>query len=215
MPSAKVTLTFDNGPEARVTPGVLERLARRGVKTTFFVLGQKVGTPEGRALAQRARAEGHWIGNHTFTHSAPLGLLDRESALREFEQTEEALAWLDQRPRLFRPKGGGKLGPHLLHPAVVEKLKAGRYTCVLWSSVPGDFRDPDGWMPRALAECRSRDWSLVVLHDLPNGAMVHLGDFIARLQDEGFQLTQDFPPDCLPIVEGSIVLPIDPFTAAQ
>ncbi|HUA18750.1 MAG TPA: polysaccharide deacetylase family protein [Bryobacteraceae bacterium] len=214
MPSAKVTLTFDNGPEPRVTPGVLECLARRNIKTTFFVLGQKAGTPEGRALAQRARAEGHWIGNHTFTHSAPLGQLDRDAALREFERTAEVLAWLDQPQHLFRPKGGGRLGPHLLHPAVVEELQARRYTCVLWNSVPGDFRDPDGWLPRALADCRSREWTLLVLHDLPNGAMAHLDEFLARLQDDNFALTQEFPPDCLPIVEGRIVLPIQAFTPA-
>lgn len=197
-----------------MTPVVLECLAKHNVKSTFFVLGQKVSTPEGRALAQHARAEGHWIGNHTFTHSAALGLLDRTSALREFERTEEVLAWLEQPRRLFRPKGGGKLGPHLLHPAVTEKLIAGRYTCVLWNSVPGDFRDPDGWLPRALADCRARNWALVVLHDLPNGAMAHLDEFLNRLQAEGFGFTQEFPPDCIPIVEGKIVLPIEPYTAA-
>ena len=213
MPSARVTLTFDNGPEPEVTPAVLECLARRNVKATFFVLGQKVSTPAGAALARRASAEGHWIGNHTFTHSTPLGQLDRASALREFEQTEQALAWLDQRARLFRPKGGGKLGPHLLHPAVVEKLKAGRYTCVLWNSVPGDWRDPDGWLPRALADCRSRDWTLVVLHDLPTGAMAHLDPFLDQLQNAGYELKQEFPSDCVPIVEGKVVLPIEPYTA--
>jgi peptidoglycan/xylan/chitin deacetylase (PgdA/CDA1 family) len=188
-------------------------LARRKVNATFFVLGQKVSSTEGAALARRARLEGHWIGNHTFSHSTPLGQLDRAAALREFERTEQALAWLDQPMRLFRPKGGGKLGPHLLHPAVIEKLEAGRYTCVLWNSVPGDWRDPDGWMPRALADCHSRDWSLVVLHDLPNGAMAQLDRFIGRLQDDGFELTQEFAPECVPIVEGQVVLPIEPYAA--
>jgi peptidoglycan-N-acetylglucosamine deacetylase len=186
------------------------------VKTTFFVMGRKVSTPEGAALARRASAEGHWIGNHTFTHSAPLGQLDRATALREFEQAEQALALIDpagfdQPRRLFRPPGRGQLGRHLLHPAVVEKLTAGRYTCVLWNSVPGDWRDPEGWLGRALADCRSRAWSLVVLHDLPNGAMTHLDEFMARLGDEGFELTQDFPPECLPIVDGQVVLPLDPY----
>jgi peptidoglycan/xylan/chitin deacetylase (PgdA/CDA1 family) len=208
----KVTLTFDNGPEPKVTPHVLDCLARRNVKATFFVLGRKVSSPDRAAIAQRASGEGHWIGNHTFTHSAPLGRLDREAALREFEQTEQALAWLHQPPRLFRPYGGqGKLGPSLLHPAVVEKLKAGGYTCVLWNSVPGDFRDPDGWLPRALADCRSRAWSLVVLHDLGNGAMSHLDDFLSRLHDEGFEITQEFPPDCVLIREGQVVLPLAPY----
>ncbi len=139
-------------------------------------MGRKAVTPEGAALIRRAIAAGHWIGNHTFTHSTPLGRLDRASALREFEQAENALEWIKQPHRLFRPPGSGNLGRHLLHPAVLEKLIAGGYTCVLWNSVPGDFRDPDGWLERALADYKSRPWTLLVLHDLPNGAMAHLED---------------------------------------
>ncbi len=196
-----------------MTPGVLDCLARHGIQSTFFVLGRKAVTPEGVAIIRRAIAEGHWIGNHTFTHSAPLGRLGRAEALRELEQAEQALAWIKQTRRLFRPPGSGQLGRHLLHPAVVEKLIEGLYTCVLWNSVPGDFRDPDGWLERALADCRSRPWTLVVLHDLPNGAMAHLEEFIARLKDEGFEFTQEFPPDCVPIVDGQVVLPLEPYVS--
>jgi peptidoglycan/xylan/chitin deacetylase (PgdA/CDA1 family) len=208
----KVTLTFDNGPEPLVTPGVLDCLARHNLKTTFFVLGRKVVEPEHAQIALRASAEGHRIGNHTFSHRVPLGDLDAMDAVAEFERTEEALAILPQPERLFRPYGGsGTLGPNLLHPAVVEKLQAGGYTCVLWNSVPGDFRDPDGWVERAMEDCRSRAWSLVVLHDLPTGAMGHLDEFIRRLVDEGVEFTSAYPPDCVPIMGGKIVLPIMPY----
>ena len=106
-----VTLSFDNGPEPEVTPHVLDTLAKHSVKASFFVMGRKAVTPGGHALIARASAEGHWIGNHTYSHTQPLGELDRATALREFEQTEESLAWLDQRPRLFRPYGReGRLG---------------------------------------------------------------------------------------------------------
>jgi peptidoglycan-N-acetylglucosamine deacetylase len=194
-----------------VTPAVLDCLARHNVKATFFVMGRKAITPEGSALVRRASAEGHWIGNHTFSHSAPLGRMDGAAALNEFEQAGQALAWLQQPQKLFRPPGSGQLGKHLLHPAVVERLKAEGYTCVLWNSVPGDFRDPEGWLDRAIADCQSRDWTLLVLHDLPNGAMDHLDEFIVRQQGAGFELTQEFPPDCLPILDGKVVLPLDPY----
>ncbi len=212
---AKVTLTFDNGPDPETTPLVLDCLARHGVKSTFFVLGQKVSTPEGLDLARRASREGHWIGNHTWSHAGRLGEGSREVALQEFESTEQALSWIDrgvQPVPLFRPRGGaGRLGKGLLHPAVVERLKLGGYTCVLWNSVPGDYRDPDGWMERALADCRTREWSLVVLHDLPNGAMRHLESFLWKLREDGHELTQEFPLDCTPIVGGKIVHPLDGF----
>lgn len=194
-----------------MTPAVLDCLARHNVKATFFVMGRKAITPEGSALVRRASGEGHGIGNHTFSHSAPLGRLNGAAALREFEQAEQVLAWVQQPQKLFRPPGSGHLGKHLLHPAVVEKLKAEGYTCVLWNSVPGDFRDPEGWLARAIADCQSHDWTLLVLHDLPNGAMDHLDEFIVRQQREGFELTQEFPRDCVPILDGKVVLPLDPY----
>ena len=209
---AQVTLTFDNGPEPQATPVVLDCLARHGIQSTFFVLGQKVSTPAGLDLALRASRDGHWIGNHTWSHAGRLGEGTREVALEEFERTEAALSWLKQPVPLFRPRGGaGKLGRGLLHPAVVDRLTSGGYTCVLWNSVPGDFRDPDGWMNRALADCQTRSWTLVVLHDLPNGAMRHLDSFLRKLRDDGHELMQDFPPDCTPIVRGKIVQPLDGF----
>ena len=213
MPSAKITLTFDNGPEPLVTPGVLDCLARHHIRTTFFVMGRKAVTDQGRDLIRRAIAEGHWIGNHTFSHTAALGRLDPAAALSEFERAEQAIAWIDQPRRLFRPPGSGKLGRHLLQPAIVEKLIAGSYTCVLWNSVPGDYRDPDGWLERALADYRSRAWTLMALHDLPNGAMAHLEEFLARVEADGVTWTQEFPAECVPIVDGKVVLPLDPYVS--
>jgi peptidoglycan/xylan/chitin deacetylase (PgdA/CDA1 family) len=194
----RVTLSFDNGPEPAVTPGVIDCLARHGIKATFFVLGSKVIRPEAGAIARRARGEGHWIGNHTFTHTKRLGEMDEREALAEFDRTEEALAWVEQPRRLFRPYGSGVIGHNLLHPAVAQRILSLGITCVLWNSVPGDWRDPDGWLERGLADCRTRDWSLVALHDIPSGAMAHLECFLTRLRAEGFEFTQDFPPDCLP-----------------
>ncbi|HSP67942.1 MAG TPA: polysaccharide deacetylase family protein [Bryobacteraceae bacterium] len=209
---AQVTLTFDNGPDPLATPLVLDCLAQHGVKSTFFVLGQNVSASAGLDLARRARREGHWIGNHTWSHTGRLGEMTREAALEEFDRTQQALAWLEQPVRLFRPRGGGgRLGKGLLNPAIVERLTAGGFTCVLWTSVPGDFRDPDGWVDRALADCRSRDWSLVVLHDIRNGAVKHLNSFLRKLAAEGHSFTQEFPPDCTPIVTGRVLQPLDQF----
>jgi peptidoglycan/xylan/chitin deacetylase (PgdA/CDA1 family) len=208
----KVTLTFDNGPEPAITPMVLSCLEKHKIRSTFFVLGHKVAEPDRAAIARRARDEGHLIGNHTFSHRTPLGNLGEAEALAEFDRTEQALEWLDQPERFFRPYGGGgAVGHHLLHPAVVERLEAGRYTCVLWNVVPRDWSQPQGWVERAMAQCRARSWSLVVLHDLPSGAMLQLEELILRLKAEGAEFTQQFPPECVPIVQGRIVMPIEPY----
>ena len=211
-----VTLSFDNGPEPDVTPGVLDTLAKHSVKASFFVMGRKAVTAEGKALVTRASAEGHWVGNHTYSHTQPLGELDRAAALREFERAEESLAWLDQRPRLFRPYGReGNLGKHLLHPAVVERLLAGRYSTVLWNCVVQDWRDPGGWMARALRQFKSRDWSLLVLHDQAGGAMKHLDGFLTALKESNLPIVQEYPDDCVPIREGRIVGPIEAWTSTH
>jgi peptidoglycan/xylan/chitin deacetylase (PgdA/CDA1 family) len=205
-----LTLTFDNGPEPEATPQVLDVLARRGLRTTFFVIGEKLATSAGRRLAARAHADGHWIGNHSYTHSQPFGLrTEADAAEREIGRTQDLIGALAHPKRLFRPFAGGSLDRRLLSGAVVDYLVREKFTCVLWNAIPRDWSDPDGWVERALGQCRERPWTLMVLHDLPTGAMGHLDAFLDRVAALGGRLRQDFPPDCLPIVEGIIVRPIE------
>jgi peptidoglycan/xylan/chitin deacetylase (PgdA/CDA1 family) len=206
--AAEVTLTFDNGPDPEITPIVLDVLAARGLHATFFVVGERLAAHRGPA--ERAQAEGHWIGNHTWAHRAPFGRLEDASAPhREIERTQALLGALAHPDRLFRPVGGGELGPHVLTPETVEVLVAGGYTCTLWNAVPGDWRDPDGWVERALEQCRSAGRALLVLHDLPTGAMAHLARFLDAAAGEGMRFIQQLPEACLPIVRGQVVRPLD------
>lgn len=199
----EVCLTFDNGPEPEATPLVLAALARRGLSACFFPIAQKLRDPARRALAERALAEGHRIGNHTLTHGAPLGQRGGAEAVAEITEAEALLGPLNP-GRLFRPNGGGgALGPHLLNASALRHLRAGGYTVVLWNAVPGDFRDPEGWPAVALAQCRvAQGPVLLVLHDLPNGAMRHLDAFLDRLEGEGARFTPEFPDECLALRDG-------------
>jgi peptidoglycan-N-acetylglucosamine deacetylase len=212
-----LTLSFDNGPEPEITPLVLDVLARRKLRATFFVIGQKLAQREARVLAERAQAEGHIIGNHSYTHSLPLGLrTEPDIAEREIGRTQDVMGALAHPKKYFRPfGGGGNLDERLLNPSVVEFLQRGRYTCVLWNAIPRDWDDPDGWVDRALAQCRQQPWTLMVLHDLPTGAMRHLDRFLDAVGEAGGRIRQDFPPVCVPIVEGIPVLPLDDYIAAQ
>jgi peptidoglycan-N-acetylglucosamine deacetylase len=209
-----VTLTFDNGPDASVTPAVLDVLARHDLRSTFFVVGEKLADPKLHTLAARARQEGHWIGNHTFTHSVPLGLQSGDVAEREIGRTEALIGPLAHPDKLFRPYGGGgALDRGLLKSSVVRYLTERQYTCVLWNLVPGDWKDPEGWVDVAITGCRGRPWSLVVLHDLPTGAMAHLDRFLGQVSDLGGRFRQDFPPECVPIVRGTRVLAIESYVS--
>jgi peptidoglycan-N-acetylglucosamine deacetylase len=150
----ELTLTFDNGPEPSATPEVLDVLAHHGVASTFFVIGNRLQNPRARACAERAHAEGHWIGNHTWTHARPLGAQPgKQAAQREIERTQAEIGSLSRRPPLFRPTGGGgNLDHRLLSIEAAAMLQAGGYSCVLWNAVPRDWENPDGWVDTALAQ---------------------------------------------------------------
>ncbi len=198
----RVALSFDNGPDPDTTATVLDTLRACGVPAHFFVIGRKLEAPCALDLMRRARAEGHIVGNHTYTHTTPLGLLGPSGVADEIVAAQDLLGDLAPE-RLFRPYGvQGRIGPHLLSPAARDHLIATGATCVLWNALPRDWLDPDGWVETGLAQCAALDWALVVLHDIPTGAMRHLPEFIGRLQDRSVQFTQDLPPDCLPIVAG-------------
>jgi peptidoglycan/xylan/chitin deacetylase (PgdA/CDA1 family) len=202
---SRVCLTFDNGPEPGVTEGVLDALAARGLKATFFVIGRKLEDANRRRLAERTRAEGHRVGNHTYTHSVPLGRMEGAASQAEIDRTQDLLGDLAPE-RLFRPYGdGGVIGPHLLSGRARDRLAAARFTCVVWNAVPRDWADPQGWVDTALALCAAREHSLLVLHDLPTGAMRLLPTFLDRLAEIGADVTTDLPSDCLPIVAGKIM----------
>lgn len=202
----RVTLSFDNGPDPEVTPRVLDVLARAGAKAHFYVLGKLLGEPAGRRWVERARDEGHVVGNHSYSHEVPLGDDPREDSVsREIVATEALLSPIVPGPRLFRPfGGGGVLGPHLLSSRAVSYLVDHRYSCVLWNSVPRDWEDPEGWPTRALADCARSEHAVVVLHDVPGASLDRLEAFIGALLERGAELTTDLPASCTPIVDGVV-----------
>ena len=210
-----LTLTFDNGPEPGVTDSVLDTLARHDVRATFFVLGHKLAMPERRKLAERAHAEGHWIGNHTWSHTTPLGMLnDPQETAAEINRTQAEIGALAHPRRYFRPFGGGNLDRRLLNETALRLLQRERFTCVLWNSLPRDWEDADGWVARAMMQAVAQPWTLMVLHDMPTGAMKHLDRFLGEARDRGAVFRQDFPPACVPVLEGEVVAPVDGYVAA-
>ncbi|MFE0528377.1 bifunctional polysaccharide deacetylase/glycosyltransferase family 2 protein [Micromonospora parva] len=101
LPDRTIALTFDDGPDPRWTPQVLDVLRRHGAHATFFVVGARVN--EHPELVRRILAEGHEIGSHTFTHA---NLADVSPWRRDLELslTRKAVASAAGREvTLFRP----------------------------------------------------------------------------------------------------------------
>ena len=82
----KVALTFDDGPHRIYTKNLLDGLRERGVKATFFVVGENI--PGNEDLIRQMEADGHLIGNHTYDH-ADISKLSDEENCRELQKTSD------------------------------------------------------------------------------------------------------------------------------
>ncbi len=126
-----IALTFDDGPDPAFTPAILDILAERGVRATFFVVGKHVDQyPE---IVQRIKAEGHEIGNHTYNH-VNLLYAGEEMVTRELARTEAALEEaVGLTPKLFRPPRG------LYNETTLRVAHERGYTLALWSLSSEDW----------------------------------------------------------------------------
>ena len=109
---------------------------------------------------------------------------------------------------MFSPFGGVGPSVSICYHAML-RIFAGRrlYLCALELS-PTRLGRP-GWLGRtALDDCQTQEWTLLVLHDIDTGAMKQLDGFIQRLLAQRIEISQDFPPDCVPMHAGKVVLPM-------
>ncbi len=209
----KLTLSFDNGPTPGVTEFVLDMLDLYGIKTTFFVIGRKAACAEGQEILREIAGRGHWVANHSYSHSVALGECpDPDYAAREIERTQRLIEHVAHPAKYFRPYGNaGILGPHLLSASALSLLTEGRYTCVLWNSIPGDWKDPAGWVDRGLAQARDQDWAVPVIHDIDNGALPRLDAYLDGILALGIDIVQHFPDAAILIERGVPRQPLDDY----
>ena len=121
-----VALTFDDGPDPRTTPEVLDILKRYDMKATFFVVGNRARRyPD---LLRRIFVEGHTVGCHDLTHRYTENFRFVKKMTAQIGEAREIVRSITGRtPLLYRPPVG-LTNPHL--PAALRKLKM---TCIGWS----------------------------------------------------------------------------------
>ena len=137
-----ITFTFDDGPDHRTTPVLLDQLDRYGIKAAFFINGAKfhprtAGGPENKQVLRQIHSRGHFLGNHTFNHK-DITTLDTEGWNREVVQVEQVISSITgRRPWLFRPPFGRADNKSL------ERLAKEAYTVVMWNLDPLDWKAKD------------------------------------------------------------------------
>ncbi|MCC7051948.1 MAG: glycosyltransferase [Gemmatimonadaceae bacterium] len=160
----RVALTLDDGPDPRWTAAILDTLRSRGVHASFFIIGSNALREI--PLVRRIMAEGHELGNHTFTHPN-LAVTPAFITRLELDATERLIeAITDRRSALFRPPYFGDAEPTTpdeLGP-VAQANDLGYITVGLHVD-SGDWLEPGAaQIVRNVLDARSRG-NVVLLHD--------------------------------------------------
>lgn len=172
----KIAITFDDGPHPRFTPRLLDGLKERGVKASFFVIGNLAEKyPE---LIAREKEEGHLIGNHTYAH-IDIGKLPEEKGREEILRTSAVIKEITGNEVEFvRPPFGSwqkKLEQEM------EMIP------VLWSVDPLDWttKNPDEIVNKVVTKVKEND--IILLHDCYQSSVDAALRIIDILQKEGYE----------------------------
>ena len=115
----KIALTFDDGPNIKYTPMLLDGLKERGIKATFFLIGANTEQEESKKIVKRMYEEGHLIGNHTYTH-CNLSKLETGEAKKELEQTDTVIEKITGKQPVFVRAPYGELPVDTSRPDPVD-----------------------------------------------------------------------------------------------
>lgn len=190
----RVALTFDDGVHAEVTPKVLNTLKKYQICATFFVIGKNIETIENQAILKRIDAEGHHIGNHSFSHAFWFDFYPKKRVIEELRRVDE-IVWrvIGKKNRWFRPPYG------VTNPAIGAAVRFLGYDVMGWSvrSLDTVIKDPKQLLQRVMKKIRGGD--IILLHDHLPHIVEFLPMFLDTLHANGYKvvpaeelLKQDF-----------------------
>lgn len=167
-PNVKVAyLTFDDGPSTTVTPQILDILNEYDIKATFFVLGKMA--EKNPDILKRIQAEGHSIGNHTYSHNYKYIYKNMDNFLGELNKTDEVFKSIlgeEFATSLLRFPGGSFEKYKQKYKIAAEKLD---YRVYDWNALSGDSEaknvSVDKQISRLKQTTRGQKKLLVLMHD--------------------------------------------------
>ena len=171
----KIALTFDDGPSTAWTPALLDGLKERGVKATFFLIGENADkNPE---IVKRMAEEGHLIGNHTYHHVELTKVSENEARLELADTSAVIVRITGKEPEYMRPPFG----------AWQRKLEQEiQMLPVLWTIDPLDWttENQDEIVNKVVTEAEEND--IILLHDCYKSSIEAGLRIVDILQEEGF-----------------------------
>ena len=175
-----IALTFDDGPNATLTPKLLDLLAAKHLKATFFVVGQNAADhPE---ILKRAVREGHEIANHSWSHPN-LAKMSDEAVRRELQKTDDAIsAAIGKRPTLLRPPYGSITA----HQKKWIHEEFG-YRIIIWDVDPLDWKRPGPSVVTARILKETHAGSIVLSHDIHPPTIEAMPATFDQLIKKGFK----------------------------
>lgn len=183
--AGRVYLSFDDGPDPRWTPRILDLLAQANVPATFFVVGRRA--IEQAALVRRIAAHGHALGNHTWSHRHPW-TMRASTARKEVRDGAAAIADLIGRaPKCFRPPHGR------LRRCMIEEAERCGQELVLWNRSAVDWGPLGAARGIALRLAATQAGEIVLMHDsaqginCPQELVKALPEFLANLGRRGLK----------------------------
>lgn len=181
LKNRNIALTFDDGPDPVITPLVLSVLKEKNVPATFFLIGEKAEKyPD---LVRQILAEGHQVGNHSYSHSAWLGFFSTNRLREDLEKCNRVLQDISGNSvTLFRPPFG------VTNPRYSRALASLSLTSVGWSLRSYDTVIGNSAKLLARLVARVRRGQIVLMHDtLPQTAEA-LPSFLDYCRDRGIEI---------------------------
>lgn len=175
-----VAMTFDDGPHPTLTPKLLDILKERNIKCTFFVVGSNAKAYPN--IIRRIIAEGHEIGNHTYTHASLTSRSD-EQIRTELQKSEDAMvAAANYRPHLIRP-------PYGAINTRVKQLMFSEfgYSTIMWSVDPQDWRRPGVSVVTSRLVNGAHPGAIMLSHDIHPPTIAAMPAMFDQLLAKGYQ----------------------------
>jgi peptidoglycan/xylan/chitin deacetylase (PgdA/CDA1 family) len=175
-----IAMTFDDGPHATNTPKLLDLAAKRHIKLTFFVLGECV--EQNPAVLQREVAEGHEIGNHSWSHPN-LAKLSNEAVRSQLQRTEDLIVkTAGVKPMLMRPPYG-----ELTKRERIWVNRDFNYKVILWDVDPLDWKRPGPSVVASRIIAGTRPGSIILSHDIHPPTIEAMPQVFDALLAKGFK----------------------------